>query len=55
MPFEKNYVQFLTKFPLACVAFPQNRKMSKGCKNKLKGRTLAMSDLEYSFDYYIQS
>ncbi len=52
MPFEKNYLQFLTKFAFVCVAVLHNIKRSKGHKNKLKGRmrpaglTLAMSALD---------
>jgi len=40
------YWQFLTKFLVVedlCVAFSLARKSSKGCKNKLECRTLAMS------------
>ncbi len=51
LPFEKNYLQFLTKFAFVCIAVPNNIKRSKGHKNKLKGRmrsaglTLAISGI----------
>ncbi len=43
------FQQLLTKFLIVedlYVAFYHNRKRSKGRKNKLEGRTLAMSELE---------
>ena len=47
------FQQLLTKFLIVedlYVAFSRNRKRSKGRKNKLEGRTLDMSDIDYLYN-----